>query len=111
MVMVFDLDGVVYLGTTPIPGASQALNELAGEGHRLFFLTNNSTRSRKDYADRITAMGHEVRPEQVMTSAYATALHLKAAGAAGKKVFVVGEFGLEAEMADIGLIVVEMEDA
>ena len=111
MVLIFDLDGVVYLGDTPIPGAIQALNQLAEEGHQLFFLTNNSTRSRQNYADKISKMGHAVRPEQVMTSAYATGLYLEAQGAAGKSVYVVGEGGLREEMRLAGLRVIEDGDA
>lgn len=110
MVIIFDLDGVVYLGDTPIPGAIHALNELAGAGHALFFLTNNSTRSRQNYADKISRMGHRVQPEQVMTSAYATGLYLREQGASGKSVYVVGEGGLREEMRLAGLRVIEPED-
>jgi phosphoglycolate/pyridoxal phosphate phosphatase family enzyme len=110
VVLVFDLDGVVYLGNTPIPGAVEALNRLTAEGHRLFYLTNNSTRSRQDYADKLTRMGVACAAEQVMTSAYATGLYLQSIGAAGKKVFVVGEYGLKAEMELAGLTVVDLEN-
>jgi len=110
VVVTFDLDGVVYLGDTPIPGAIAALNELAGAGHSLFFLTNNSTRSRQFYADKLSGMGIAVSPEQVMTSAYATGLYLRSIDASGKSVFVVGEWGLRAEMEEAGLRVIDLED-
>lgn len=103
MVLVFDLDGVVYLGDTVIPGAVPTLNALAAAGHRLYYLTNNSTRSRRNYADKLTGMGIPAQPEQVMTSAYATGLYLRGLGAAGKRVYVVGEGGLRAEMEYAGL--------
>lgn len=109
MVLIFDLDGVVYLGHTPIPGAIEALNRLHAEGHSLYFLTNNSTARRQDYVDRIAAMGYRSDEAHVMTSAYATGLYLRSAGAAGKTVFVVGESGLEAEMEMAGLRVVPLE--
>lgn len=110
MVLIFDLDGVVYLGDTPIPGAVETLNALKQGGHQVFFITNNSTRSRKHYADKLTAMGIPTDPEHVMTSAYATALYLQSIGAAGKKVYVVGEHGLAAEMEAAGLKVVPDAD-
>jgi len=110
LVLIFDLDGVVYLGDTPIPGAVEALSLLAGRGHALFYLTNNATRSRRAYADRLTAMGIPASPAQVMTSAHATGLHLRDQGAAGKSVYVVGERGLREEMALAGLRVVEDGD-
>jgi 4-nitrophenyl phosphatase len=110
LVIVFDLDGVVYLGDTPIPHAIETLNRLAGDGHRLYFLTNNSTASRQNYVDKLARIGFLTNPTQVMTSAYATALYLEALGAAGKRVFVVGESGLKAEMEGVGLLVVDLDD-
>jgi 4-nitrophenyl phosphatase len=110
LVLVFDLDGVVYLGDTPISGAIESLNELSDAGHALYYLTNNSTRARNDYSDKLTAMGLPTQPEQVMTSAFATALYLKEQGATGKSVFVVGERGLAEEMNAIGMRVLTLED-
>ncbi len=110
MVLIFDLDGVVYLGDTPIPGAIAALNALADAGHSLYFLTNNSTRNRRHYADKISAMGYPTQPDQVMTSAYATGLYLRSVQAEGKSVYVVGEEGLSEEMRYAGLRVLEEGD-
>jgi 4-nitrophenyl phosphatase len=110
LVLIFDLDGVVYLGDTPIPGAVDAVNLLVREGCRPYYLTNNSTRSRRDYAEKLSAMGIPTPPEQVMTSAYATGLYLRSIGAEGKSVYVVGERGLHEEMAGAGLRVVLDED-
>ncbi|MFN3651065.1 MAG: HAD-IIA family hydrolase [Armatimonadota bacterium] len=110
MVLIFDLDGVVYLGDTPIPGALEALRELDSAGHSLFFLTNNSTRSRDDYAEKISRMGYPTRAEQVVTSAYATALYLSGQGAAGKRAYVIGESGLRRELSEIGMEVLAADD-
>ena len=109
LILIFDLDGVIYRGDTAVPGAIPTLHRLAAAGHRLFFLTNNSTRSRRDYAEKITGMGFPARPEQVMTSAYATGLYLRHQGAEGKRVFLIGEHGLAEEMTLAGLIVVPLE--
>jgi 4-nitrophenyl phosphatase len=110
MVLIFDLDGVIYLGDTPIPGAIEALHALVAAGHRLFFLTNNSTRTRQTYADKISRMSYPARADQVMTSAYATGLYLQSLGAAGKSVYVVGEGGLREEMHLAGLRVLTEDD-
>ncbi len=111
MVLIFDLDGVIYLGDSPIPGALAALRELESAGHRLFFITNNSTRNRRTYAERLTRMGYPAAPEQVMTSAYATALHLAAEGCAGQRALVVGEQGLVEELTQVGIEVAAYEDS
>ncbi len=110
LVVVFDLDGVVYLGETPIPGAIDALNTLDRDGHILYFLTNNSTKNRDDYVDRLGRMGYRTERDRVMTSAFATGIHLKAIGATGKRVLVVGEKGLAEEMTLAGMQVVDYDD-
>lgn len=102
MLYVFDLDGVVYLGTTAIPGAPGAIRELQARGDQVFYLTNNSTRSRADYAARLNRLEIPTVPEQVMTSAYATGLYLQEHGAGGQSVYVLGERGLGEEMALAG---------
>ncbi len=110
MVLVFDLDGVVYLGNTPLPGAIEALNALANDGHALYFLTNNSTRSRAAYVEKLGAMGFATHTDFIMTSAFATGLYLRSIGAEGKRVLVVGESGLGEEMTLAGLQVVSYDD-
>ncbi len=110
LVIIFDLDGVIYLGETPIPGAIEGLKELEADGHDLAYLTNNSTRSRSDYAARLTRMGKPTRAAEVMTSAYASALYLRDTGAVGQRVFVIGESGLREELREAGLIVIGEDD-
>jgi len=110
LVLVFDLDGVIYLGSTAIPGAIAGLNALRHSGHSLFFLTNNSTRKREHYADLLTSLGAPSTPSQIITSAYAAGLYLAGAGAAGKRVYVVGEHGLRDELNRVGMAVAEDAD-
>jgi phosphoglycolate/pyridoxal phosphate phosphatase family enzyme len=109
LILIFDLDGVIYRGETAVPGAIPTLHHLSSAGHRLFFLTNNSTRSRRDYAEKLARMGYPATPEQVMTSAYATGLYLRRQGAEGRRVFIIGEHGLAEEMTLAGLTVVPLE--
>jgi len=106
LILIFDLDGVVYRGDAAVPGAIPTLNHLAVNGHLLFFLTNNSTRSRRDYADKLGRMGYPATSDQIMTSAYATGLYLRRQGAEGRRVVLIGEHGLAEEMTGAGLIVV-----
>lgn len=46
---LFDLDGTVYLGDTPVPGAPEALERLRKKGKRVVFLTNNSSKTGAEY--------------------------------------------------------------
>ena len=48
---LFDLDGVLYRGTQPTPGAADALARLRRAGKRLAFVTNNSSETPQDVAE------------------------------------------------------------
>jgi len=72
-----DLDGVVWRGTTPIPGAADAVAALRRAGHRVAFCTNNSAATVDRYVERLVAAGIDASPEEVVTSAQAVATLLE----------------------------------
>lgn len=105
---VFDLDGVVYRGARPLPHAIEVLNLLHEAGRCVYFLTNNSGATRQQYAERLQAMGYaHARPEQFITSGWATALYLCRAFEEGAPLFVVGEPGLKQELQSAGFEILE----
>ena len=105
MLLLVDLDGVVYRGAAPIPGVAEVLAARAARGDSVVYVTNNSMHYRADYVTRLSEMGAPVTPDRVVSSARATALYL--AGLAGiRRVLVVGASGLERECRDVGLEVV-----
>lgn len=76
--VIFDLDGVVYLGREGVRGAARALTEVEQRGHQVLFCTNNSSRTRAAAALKIhKTTGYRARMDQVFTSAMAAA-HLLA---------------------------------
>ena len=102
-ICVFDLDGVMYLGETPIPYAAEAVTRLHQAGRQVFFLTNNSGRTRADYRAKLALVnGLDIPEDAIFTSAYATALYLKQRGAADRSAFIIGEPGLAAELEASG---------
>jgi 4-nitrophenyl phosphatase len=66
-----DLDGVVWRGETPIPGAAAGIAELRAAGLRVVFLTNNSSGRVRDNVERLAAAGVEADPDDLATSAQA----------------------------------------
>jgi 4-nitrophenyl phosphatase len=93
---VFDLDGVVYRGSCPLPHAIQVLNLLHDAGREVYFLTNNSGATRQQYAERLQAMGYlHARPEHFITSGWATALYLRRARVEGAVVGIDRAFSYE----------------
>ncbi len=76
-VFLLDMDGTVYLGNKLLKGARRFLDIAAKQGKKVIFLTNNSSKNRFSYRDKLSAMGIEVDPGDVFTSGEATALYLK----------------------------------
>jgi NagD protein len=65
---VLDLDGTVYLGGAPLPGAVQAIARLRALGSRVVFLSNNPLSTPSEYAARLRAMGTPVADDEVVSS-------------------------------------------
>jgi HAD superfamily hydrolase (TIGR01450 family) len=98
--IVCDLDGVVYLSETGIPGAGEALATLEGRGYRILFATNAPIRTPAQVAAHIAAVsGYPARVGQVITAAMAAAALLTPADS---PVLVVGEGGLGATLEEAG---------
>lgn len=123
--VVLDCDGVVWNGDRLIPGARAAIEALRAKKKRVFFATNNSTKSRAHYAAKFASLGMEVSKYEIYTSAYAAAMYLKqrrfdeiedgddaeprgehgerVGDARQKKVYVIGERGVMEEMEEAGI--------
>lgn len=56
MIVVF-WAGVLWLGTTIIQGSPNAINFLKKAGKRIFYVTNNSTKTQKELLTKIDSMG------------------------------------------------------
>lgn len=104
---LFDLDGVVYRGPEPIPGAIETLNALRDAD--IVFVTNNSSLTRTDYAQKLRGMGFECEPSQFYTSASATATWI-ANEMPNATAYVVGSLGLIAELEQAGIRIGEDGD-
>ncbi|MEJ7749343.1 MAG: hypothetical protein WKF56_08560, partial [Candidatus Limnocylindrales bacterium] len=76
LLLLVDLDGVVYRGSEPVPGVAAVLAERALRGDDIVYVTNNSMHYRADYVTRLAAMGAPITPDTVVSAARATALHL-----------------------------------
>ncbi len=71
--ILLDIDGVLHVSGEPIPGAASAANRLRADGHRLRFVTNNTTRSRAALAAELRAMGVELEDDELQTTPRAAA--------------------------------------
>jgi HAD superfamily hydrolase (TIGR01450 family) len=100
---VLDLDGVVYIGHDPVPGAADALAKARAAGMRIAFATNNASRTPGATAALLTSLGVPAAAEDIVTSAQAAARLLAERLPAGSKVLVVGAMGLRQALREAGL--------
>lgn len=107
---MFDLDGVVYVGERTVPGAPEHLARARGAGVKVAFVTNNASRTPQAVAEKLTGLGVEASPHDVVTSAQAAARVLRERYGEGAAVAVLGAAGLAAAVAEAGLVGVEVDD-
>ena len=103
MLLIVDLDGVVYRGPNPVPGVPELLTARVAAGDQVVYATNNSRWHRADYVDRLRGMGAPADPAMIVTSARATALALADGAPPVRCVMVLGGYGLAREMRDVGM--------
>ncbi|KAF8820610.1 HAD hydrolase, family IIA protein [Cardiosporidium cionae] len=99
-VFLFDCDGVLWLGNTLIKGVQSTLKKLRKLGKRIFFVSNNSTLCRAEYFHKFAKLGIECSLDEIISSSYAAGQYLKGKGYCDgeKKVYLIGESGLENEL-------------
>jgi HAD superfamily hydrolase (TIGR01450 family) len=102
-VALLDLDGVVYLGATPIPGAPPALQRAKAAGMRLAYVTNNASRTPAAVAELLRSMDVPAREQDVVTSPQAAARLLADKLPPGAKVLVIGSLALRMAIRERGL--------
>jgi len=105
---LLDMDGTIYLGDKLLPGALDFLDLLGQKGIQYYFLTNNSSKSKTQYVEKLTGLGIESSEEMIFTSGEATAIYIKKQKP-GAKLYVVGTPPLENEMRTHGFQLVQNE--
>ncbi|QLD87328.1 HAD-IIA family hydrolase [Natronomonas halophila] len=99
---VLDLDGTVYRGDELLPGAAAAIERLRADGVDLLFFSNNPTKSRAAYAERLEGLGVDVDESEVLSAGTVTTRFL-ADEHADDRIFVIGSEGLVEQFEAAGL--------
>ena len=97
--ILLDVDGVLHVSGEPIPGAVEAVARLREVGHRLRFVTNNSTRARATLAEDLRAMGFELEDEELQTTPIAAARELD-----GRRVYALVMSAIVPDLKGIELV-------
>lgn len=99
---LFDIDGVLLLGSKAIPGAKELLDGLRNAGKKVMFVSNTSSRSRQQALEQFSAAGIFVDPEELFLASEKTGEYL-AREKPGAKAFVLGSKGLISELQQQGI--------
>lgn len=103
---LLDMDGTFYLGDRLLEGALRFIDLLRAQKKEFLFLTNNSSKQGRQYAEKITRLGLPLPEELVLTSGEATAVYLKDHHP-GAKLFLMGTPPLEEEFRQHGFELVQ----
>ena len=76
-VVLCDCDGVLWTTDNVIPGGPSAIDKLKAMGKKVFFVTNNSNKSRKEYVQKFLKMGYHVVDDEIFCASYVTAEYIK----------------------------------
>ena len=98
---LFDLDGTIYLGDMLLPGAAETIAGLRAAGKRTIFLSNNPTKTRQQYAAKLSQMGIPTPVDDIVNSSFVLVQWLLHA-APHARLFVVGEEPLRSDLREAG---------
>jgi phospholysine phosphohistidine inorganic pyrophosphate phosphatase len=98
--VLLDLDGVVYVGDQPVPGAAGTVDWLAREGVPYRFLTNTTSRPRRAIVDKLAGMGIRADADRILTPAVAAVAWLRRHDVEHPALFVPD--ATAAEFAELG---------
>jgi len=107
--LALDMDGTIYKGGTLFDFTLAFLDRMKALGIGCTFLTNNSSRSRREYLRHLEHMGIRATEEQIFTSTLSTLDYLKEAFPQVRRLYVLGTPSLREEFAEAGYIVVVAE--
>jgi HAD superfamily hydrolase (TIGR01458 family) len=97
--ILLDVEGVFLVSGEPIAGGADAVGRLRADGHRLRFVTNNTTRSRAQLAEELRAIGVELSDDELQTTPRAAARAL-----ARKRVLAMTMHAIVADLEGIELV-------
>ncbi|CAL5866166.1 uncharacterized protein PFLUO_LOCUS373 [Penicillium psychrofluorescens] len=92
---------VLWSGDHLFPGTVETLELLRKKGKQIVFVTNNSTKSRADYKKKLEGLGIPSTVEEIFSSSYSSSIYISRIlqlPANKRKVFVIGESGIEQEL-------------
>src|SRR5258708_7051699 len=101
--VLLDIDGVLHVSMSPLPGAAETLRWLGQNGYRFGFVTNTTIYSRITLARLLQGIGLQIAPEQLLTAPVATANYLRQ-HYSGKRCWLLSKGDTAEDFAGIELV-------
>lgn len=98
-----DCDGVLWLHNTAIDGSPAVIRRLQELGKRVILVTNNSTRTRQQFADKAAQLQYDVAAECIVSTAHVAARYLHDRLRPDQRVYVIGSEGITRELDALGV--------
>lgn len=92
LILHVSLSGVLWVQMTPLPHSADVMNLFRRLGKRVFYVTNNSTKTRDDLVDKCRALKFEAAKDDILCTAHLSACYLQSLDFC-KKVYVIGSEG------------------
>ncbi|CAD8079193.1 unnamed protein product [Paramecium sonneborni] len=105
---IFDMDGVIWTGGQFIESGVKGVKSLIEKGKSVYFLTNNSTKSRQSYFEILSGIDIKTDLNHIYSSSYLTAVYLKMNNY--KKAFNLGVIGITEELSAQGIKTKDSEE-
>ncbi len=109
--VVMDMDGTIYLGSKIFPFTLDFLELLRSKGIGYSFLTNNPTRSPKDYISKLAGMGIPCTEEQMITTSRTVVEYIGRHYPAARRIYVLGTASLQELFMSKGYEIVGEDDS
>ncbi|MFA6851110.1 MAG: HAD-IIA family hydrolase [Selenomonadaceae bacterium] len=103
---LLDMDGTIYLGDKLLPRAKEFIEYLRASDRNFLFLTNNSSKDKESYANKLNRLGVICNADDILTSGEATCSYLKSLKVSAR-VFLMGTPELEKEFKKWGFVLTD----
>lgn len=103
---LLDMDGTIYLDEDVFDGAIEFINTINKKGKKYIFLTNNSSKNKEQYLEKLNRLGFYAKEDNIFTSGMAMGLYLNS-NYPNKSVYLVGTKALENELANYNVNLVD----
>lgn len=105
---LIDIDGVLYVGAQPIPGAPEVIEFLRRQGYPYRFVSNTTRKSRSTVAAQLRRMGFRIADEAILTPAVAAAEWIKKHG--GDRCYLLTTDDVAADFEAAGVVPAEQAE-